>query len=603
MCGIAGVYSKNNSLTTKANKEKYTSGLRNKLLNSLTTSISHRGPDDYATYEDDVLSLGMRRLAIIDLTKNIYPFFSADKSIVIIFNGEIYNYKDLRHQLQRSGVKFSTDCDAEVILKGYEKWGMGVLKKLRGMFSISIWDKKKRKLYLVRDRIGIKPLYYINTSDFIMFSSEVKSFLRLDRKDFTPKLDPERLSILLGFMFYPISSETLFSNIYKVPPASYLEISESKIDTVTYWNLSNIEENTSLTLESAVNSLDQRLNKVVEMHLMSDVPVGILLSGGLDSSLITALAVKNNLGEGKINTFTAKFNHKLDESSNAKKVANHLNTFHTEVSINTDVFNKEIESYAYLLDDLGTFDGGMFTTNILCNEISKQGIKVLLLGEGADEVFGGYSWFGLGSSPFNKLPAILTNSIYYYALSRNIKYSMPKLISYWNNIQPNTANKFRDISLREIKSQLPNHLLMKVDKASMASSIEARVPYLDHKLVEFTYSLPSEFKLGKHSNYTKQVNEKLILREVAKKYLPAEVCSRKKRGFFLPMHDVLFSDIDKVKSYLLNINSIAIQLLGTKAIEHLFIPSRYNIVNMHNEYMLWRLYLLEIWAREYNLSI
>ncbi len=584
MCGITGLIQK----TNKKSLDKLT------ILNKLSEAIHHRGPDDYAYFTDATCVLGMRRLAIVDLTPGLYPMYSNDKSKVLMFNGEIYNFLELRHELESKGRKFKSNCDAEVIIVGYEEWGNLIFSKLRGMFAIAIWHKDTNKLILVRDRIGIKPLYYIDNEDLFAFSSEAKALYSLVPSE----LNRENVKLLMGFMFLPKSDETIVKGVKKLPPATILELQDGHISMSTYWNIGDHSQNLDITYADAVDKLDNILTESIKIHLMSDVPIGVLLSGGVDSSLISAILTKKlNI---EVDTYTAKFDHKFDESSLAQQTAGLLGTKHNEVFVDTSDINNNIENYVSAFDDLSTFDGGIISTKILCEQIQKKGIKVLLLGEGADEILGGYSWYGLSQMPFNLFPPSVRNMAYYYSISRNLSYEFYDYSKYWNNSYKNTPDIFRNIAEREITLQLPNHLLMKVDKGSMSHSIEARVPYLDHALVEFVHSLPKEFKLHGSWFNGKMHNEKYILRSVAKRYLPQTTAIRKKKGFMLPMHDVLYKDIDKVKSYILDKDSINRNLLGDNFVENLFNTEVPKFIAMQKEYFLWRIFILEVWAKHYQ---
>lgn len=587
MCGITGFIDREGNLQSDSKR----------LLETMTAAIEHRGPDDSAFYLDENCGLGMSRLAIQDLTPGLYPFVSRDGNRQLIFNGEIYNFPELKKELEGLGYNFKSNCDAEGILHGYEEWGVDVLNKLRGMFAIALWDKKEEKLFLARDRIGIKPLYYMNTPAAFYFSSEAKSLYRIT----APTLDLARVSTLLGYMYLPDSESSIVNNVKKLLPATYAFVSKNSFEMKSYWKLDAVTE-TKISFADAVDKLDELLNEAVKQHLLSDVPLGVLLSGGLDSSLLTAIITKNKL-QNSINTYTAKFDHKFNESDNAFRVAEELGTNHTEVTIDTADLNKNLEKYTHILDDLTTLDGGIFSMQILTKKIKKEGTTVLLLGEGADEIFGGYSWFGLSQLPFSLLPKIVRSSLYYYANSRNVSKNTFKYITYENKLHTKQGDVFRDITLREVESQLPNHLLMKVDKGSMQSSTEARVPYLDHKVLEFVYSLPREYKLKGDTFNFSAANEKLILREVAKRYLPTEVVTRKKRGFFLPIDDVVQQDITKVRDYALSSGAIAVQLLGKPFVEQLFEKSNHKVFQMQKEYFLWRIFLLEVWAKHYKIRI
>ena len=590
MCGIAGILN--------GNKHSQT------VLNKMLDSIKHRGPDDWGVLCDDNnhVYLGSRRLSILDLSsKGKMPMFNADRSVAVCQNGEIYNYPQLKRELSSYGYTFVSNSDTEAILHGYEKWGAGVFAKLQGMFAVSIYDPKQKRVFLARDRIGIKPLYYLKHKNSIYFSSEVKSFGEIEDFSLVNNLDLERIHRLLGLMFFPDNNQTIIREVNKLPPAHYMEVSlpDLKIKIDRYWDLSKVQENKGITFEQATNKLHELLKETVEAHLMSDVPLGIMLSGGLDSSLISAMVKKG--AQEEVLTFNARFSHKFNESEYAQKAAKHLKTTHQEIFIDFSNINKEIEKYIRYYDDLSTLDGGLITTQILCQEVKKKGVTVLLLGEGADELFGGYSWFGLSQLPFSLLPRAFQGALYYYAISRNVTLEPTFYYRQWPKIYQENYNDdvFRNVSNTELLVQLPNHLLMKVDKGSMMASVEARVPYLDHKVVEYVSSLPRRYKLKGDFYSMGAINEKYILRQVARKYLPQYICNRKKRGFMLSMEDVLYSDIDKVKDYIMSEDSISKKLLSVKVLEGLFKNTNVKILRMQKEYLLWRLFLLEVWKKVY----
>jgi len=390
MCGVAGIIG-----GSKDAKQE---------LSRMMDCIEHRGPDAsgvYVSHKQDVL-LGNRRLAILDLSeKGRMPMSSKDGNVIVSQNGEIYNYPDLKKELENKGYKFISESDTEAIIYGYMEWGTEVFNKLRGMFIITIYDKKKDLVFLIRDRIGIKPVYYLRHNGSIYFASEAKAFSKVGYS-LGDNIDLENVHKLLGFMFLPESSETIVKGVQKLPPGTYARINPKKLDIklVKYWNLPTGMDQSEVSFSSAVEELDSLLSESVRMHLQSDVPLGIMLSGGLDSSLLTAY-VKQHSGDEKVTTFSARFDHKFNESEYAKRVADHIGTDHEEILIDTSRVNENIEKHIKSYDDLTTFDGGLITTAILCKEIKKKGITVLLLGEGADEVFGGYSWFGLSQLPFS----------------------------------------------------------------------------------------------------------------------------------------------------------------------------------------------------------
>lgn len=588
MCGISGVFNSKPDLIQKS-------------LQEMSDAIIHRGPDDYGyfIYPEAGVGLASRRLSIIDLSENgRMPMKSEDGNIVVVQNGEIYNFISLSADLKALGHSFSSGSDTEVIVHGYEEWGVSLFSKLEGMFAIAIYDLRDGRLYLARDRFGIKPIYYFRNSTTLYFSSEVKSFLALGRDIFSRVIDHRSTERLIGFTFFPSNERSLFRDVKKISPGTYITVNRyGEVVETKYYDLRMTPQRSHLDFDSAVSELDGLLYHAVKSHLMSDVSTGILLSGGLDSSLLTAMVTREN--QNPVLTYTAKFNHKLNESDNALAVAKYLGTSHSEILINPQEINNNIELVANDLDDLTSFDPGLITTKILCREIKKRGTTVLLLGEGADELFGGYSWFGLSQIPFSLLNYSSRSALYYYAISRNLSFKPKKYYEIWEKINRAyfDTDIFKNISNVELLLQLPNHLLMKVDKGSMSASIEARVPYLDRKVVEFVYNLPREYKLRGKVFSNKATNEKHILREVAKKYLPENLANRKKRGFMLPMGEVLESNIDKVKSYVLSNNSLNSALFKKSDIASLFERSTMPMLSTQREYLLWRLFLLEVWYR------
>lgn len=589
MCGIAGLYK-----TGRYNLEDVRE--KTKLL---TEPITHRGPDEKAFLIEPNIGLGMRRLSILDLTPGLYPFTTDDGNFSLIFNGEIYNFPELQKELIAEGMTFKSSCDGEVILKGFAKYGIEYIKRLRGMFALAIYSKVENALYLIRDRLGIKPIYYFNYADGLYFSSEIKSFIALKNIGINLSINESQIKKLLGFMYLPDNKNTIINDVHKVGPGCYLKVTKEKTEEIKYWSLDRTHVYEG-TFDEALTDLENLLSETVEMHLLSDVPVGVMLSGGVDSSLITSLLVKK-LGYEKINTFTAHFNHKFNESDLAQNLATELNTTHHDIFVDTSDVGTNIEKYISIFDSLDSLDAGIITSKIISDKIRETGVRVVLLGEGADELFGGYSWFGLSQSPYANLPWFMLYGAYYYATTRNISHDMfyyhKQLRLNFGDI-PQDLDLFHKISNYELTHQLPNHLLLKVDKGTMAGSIEARVPYLDHKLVEFAYSLPANFKLkdGANSVGTVKVHEKYILRKLAEKYLNAEISSRKKKGFFFPMGDMLDKNMPKVRDYLSG-NSFVSKFCSQSFINSLFTKTGFALIDMQREYFLWRLFILEVWYK------
>lgn len=591
MCGITGIISKKEKLDLSEKIREMTDVLRN------------RGPDGdgYFFDKDAGVYLGHRRLSIIDLSERAnQPLFNEDKSAVLVFNGEIYNYIELREELIFKQHKFISSTDSEVLLHGWEEWGFSLLDKINGMFAFCIYDKKRKEILLARDHIGIKPLYYLDCPDIFSFASESRAFFPLRKEFWAPKINEKTLKDMLLFQYVIDREETLYSDVKKIPAGHFLSYRQGKFSLKPYWELKINKKYQNLSFQGAARECEKQLNRSIKWQLRSDVPVGILLSGGIDSSLVAGVAKKHS---DRVNTFTATFHHKLDERAYAKRCAQYLGTNHSEFNIDPLSINTRIEEIIKYYDDLSSFDGGVFTIYLMGEKIKEFKIKVLLVGEGADEIFGGYSWFGLSQFPFNYLPAILRNTIYHYAISRkiipsreNIRHTfyMNKIISAFNE-----KDIFRQVSCFEITRQLPNHFLMKVDHGTMAHSLEARVPYLDKDLVELAYSLPAGFKLkGKVFNFSKS-NEKFILKKVAENYLPEEIYSRKKRGFSIPIELVLKSNRDKVRDYITADNSIAREFYTAKELESLFNfkNTLYSPLHKEKEFILWRLFILDVWKK------
>lgn len=591
MCGLAGI------IGCEKNRDF---GVQ---LKSMVNLLKHRGPDaeGFFVNRKDGVYLGHKRLSIIDLSVNAnQPFYNESRDLCLVCNGEIYNFKELKKLLCGRGHRFISNSDSEVIIHGYEEWGEECVEKLRGAFAFAIWDFKKKRLILARDRMGIKPLYYIDKKDYFAFASEAKAFLGLNGC-WSAEINRESLELLLGFSFIP-NNNTLLEGVKKIPPAHFLILEQGRITFKRYWKLRKNEQFTNLSFSEAAQKLEELLSESVKLRLQADVPIGILLSGGLDSSLIAALAKK--VSPSNVHTYTVGYDHPWDERKFAIQVSKHIKSTHHSIQLHPLEVTDRIEELIWHFDGLSTLDAGIFSTYLISEKVKDFGVKVLLVGEGGDETLGGYSWFGLSQLPFKLLPQNLRNTLYYYATNRLLfSKRFFRNVSYFNKRMKEFKENdiFRQIASFELLYQLPNSYLMKVDKATMANSLEARVPYLDHKVVEFTYSLPRQYKIRGNWFNMKKANEKYILREVAKRYLPNEIAMRKKRGFSLPIPQVLKSNIDKIRGYLLSGNSLALSLFSRREIENLFnFKTRlYSPIEKEKEVLLWKLYLLEVWNKLY----
>jgi asparagine synthase (glutamine-hydrolysing) len=547
------------------------------------------------------VALGHKRLSIIDLSeRGREPMWNEDRSLCLLANGEIYNFKALRSQLVGLGHRFSSDTDVEVVVHGFEEWGPDVFPRLRGMFALALYRVKEGDLHLARDPIGIKPLYLIEGGGWLAFASEARAFQALPAEMWNFALDDDSLDLMLRFQYLPDSRKTLLRGVSKLPPAHYLRWTPSGVERHRYWNLDVDTRVAALDFAEAEKECEQRLTESVLWTLNADVPVGILLSGGLDSSLVAALA--SRFSGHEVSTYTATFDHQLDESDAAQVVARHLGTRHTPIFIDAAEVNRRFEEIVPCYDDLTSFDGGLFTLYLLAERIREHGIKVLLFGDGADEAFAGYSWFGLCQAPFRFLPAWVRNRLQFYAMTRMLPgWTHRRHVRFLDEVVAGFAESdiCRQVGKYEVTVQLPNHFNMKTDKAISAQSLEARVPYLDHELVRFAYSLPAPHKFHGRWFDFHAVREKHILRRIAARYLPAETALRKKRGFLVPVAEILKSNADKVRGYLLDEGSVARRFFGSREMERMlgFRTVLYSPIEKQKEFLVWKFFLLETWRR------
>ena len=555
MCGICGFIEIEN--------KQY----RENVVSLMNREIYHRGPDDDGIYSDDNCTLAMRRLSIIDLPNGKQPIFSNDKNLLIFFNGEIYNYKELRSFLISKGFIFLTNSDTEVVLNLYIHFGNEMISMLEGMFAFCIYNKESKSYFLARDKFGEKPLYYFCDNQKVIFSSEIKSLL--SSKAFIPKLRKEKLGsyIRMGYVEEP---NTLLQNVFSLPPSSYMTISkELNIVVQRYSRIDYQTDNSIKSLQDAADFIKPYFRKAVQKQMISDVPVGSFLSGGIDSSSI--VAIMSEITQKPVKTFTVKFNTKgYDESPIAMLVAKKFETDHHEISIGNNEFR--VEQFWKIIDHVGLPfpDTSAIPTDFVTSEIVKY-VKVALSGDGGDEVFGGYTVFdwlskvnSLQSVPeiFRKTTKNTIDFFNHNFLNNNKLRQVSKVLAISSleidrlfqethalfdnqevlkffNLQLDYPEKFNyimsDSLLRNamryrIKYDLPLDMLIKVDRMSMSNSLEVRSPFLDPVLFEASSKLPDKFLrnggLGK-----------LVIRKMMENELPKEVFNHPKSGFSIPLHD------------------------------------------------------------------
>lgn len=556
MCGICGFYSRDRAIVPEH-------------LENAARSLTHRGPDGLQTWVHPrfIAGLGHTRLAVIDLESGQQPMCSADGRFIIVFNGEIYNYRELRSELLEFGHAFRTRSDTEVLLNAYRQWNEGSLIRLNGMFAFAIFDTEKQKLFLARDRTGIKPLYYHQDTHGLVFGSEIKALLAWShvprRADFQALAD----FLMLG---YPLLPATCFRDCRELEPGSFLEVSELGQRVGRYWSWSRAKEapNESTTVET----LELELRDAVREHLISDVPVGAFLSGGIDSSLLVALVAAD--GGPKIQTFNVKFGEAgYDESAHARAVAAHVGTEHHELAVEKS--GGDLATVEQILDqfDQPFGDSSAIPTYLICREIRKH-VKVVIGGDGGDEMFGGYprfrhadairllghapEWFLRGiESALRSMsmfpPAVRRQALRLFRAAREtgqqrlfdlcsilrcdelLQAIQPEFAKALGAYRPGVAavdgprspggGELIDLTIRQA---LPGDYLRKVDMMSSAHGLEVRVPMLANRILELAAKLP------RHQKYTYRAN-KVLLRQLAKKFLPTKVVTKRKQGFGIPL--------------------------------------------------------------------
>lgn len=558
MCGITGFVSK------EKNKKS--------IIKKMSKRIEHRGPDGEGFFIDEDIALAHRRLSIIDIEGGGQPMFNEDKSIVVIFNGEIYNYVELKSELKKEH-KFVTNSDTEVLVHGYEKWGSNLPKHLRGMFAFAIYDINNKTLFLARDNFGIKPLYYTFMNDTFMFASEIKCFL--EHPSFEKKLNEDILPAYLSFSFTP-TNETFFKGVYRLDAGCSLTFKNDKIKIEKYYQKTFKEKKCSFN--EAVKKIDEVMHESVERHLLSDVEVGSFLSSGIDSSYIVALAKPDK-------TYTVGYDiNKYNEINYAKDLAQKLNINNTSKVITKSEYMDIIPKVMYHLDE-PTSDPAAVALYFV-SKIASKDVKVVLSGEGADEFFGGYNIYrkDVDMAWYNKIPFAIRHLIAkfcrllpeirgvnflirrgerledsYIGVNRvfgdkEVKKCLAKKYSLKNkDVTKPTYDEYKSESdivkmqAIDIDFWLMKDILLKADRMTMASSLEGRVPFIDKEVFKVATSLPIEYKVTRE-------NTKVALREAAKKVIPTEAYKKKKLGFPVPVREWMKDDdvYGEIKNTFLN---------------------------------------------------
>jgi asparagine synthase (glutamine-hydrolysing) len=493
MCGLAGWYGTTGAAPAAA------------VLDHMLDRIRHRGPDDRGSYHDtqNGLALGHLRLSIIDLSAASHqPMRDAASGVTLAYNGELYNFRVLRSELQSLGHVFTSQGDTEVVLRGYLQWGVDCFARFAGMFALALWDPRDSCLHLARDAMGMKPLYYAEVPGGVAFASEVKAFKALPGLRLQPSASGLQQYLEFGYVFD--ADQTLFEGVHKLPPGCRAEIGrEAKIRIERYFTPPAPSVDDRRDEQQRVDELHAVLAEVTEQHLIADVPLGLLLSGGLDSSVIAAISAKKS----SILTISMGFSDSaVDERPHARQVAEYIGSQHVEVLITPQQVMQETVAGAWVFDDLFA-DWGTITTRLMYRRCREQGIKVVLVGEGADELFGGYDVF--------RLPERLGLWQQFRLYQRYAGRRHGKLFGAFRRVigeylDAGQGDPFHAVRLFESCRQLPNQYVMKVDKASMAESVEARAPYLDRRVAELALRTSHDWLLRGGEN-------KYLLRALARR--------------------------------------------------------------------------------------
>ncbi|HEX7046973.1 MAG TPA: asparagine synthase (glutamine-hydrolyzing) [Gammaproteobacteria bacterium] len=617
MCGIAGVAARTGACVPPMD-----------VARRMCDAIYHRGPDDEGIHYSQDVILGMRRLAIIDPAGGEQPIYNETREICAVVNGEIYNYRELQRRLEKAGHVFRSGSDVECVVHAYEEYGTECFAELRGMFAIAIWDNRNRSLVLARDRFGKKPLFYTETPRGIFFASELKSLLQV------PEIDPEiNQQVISDYMMlgYVPTPKSIFSEIQKLKPAHYLVFRDGRTSLHEFWTL-RYTPKFDADERTLTDMLEMQVDDAVAARLTSDVPFGAFLSGGVDSSLVVAMMTRH-LTE-PVKTFSIGFeDSQLDESADARRVAKYLGTEHHELVVQPDAVEM-LDNIAWYLDE--PMADSSFIPTYLVSRLAAGHVKMVLTGDGGDEMFGGYERYvrhlqlmlmkraridrlapvlelvarhtpgSIGgriaracgrlrmSHPDDYLDAVgLGNPATVDALLNPVIGCSPGFARPpgWPSLDGESLGNLDAVISGDVRSYLLDDILVKVDRASMANSLEARAPLLDQHLAEFAARLPEHFKVrGRTTKY--------LLKRVACRYLPAEWVHKKKQGFAIPLSRWLRTDLAELLMDTVNSHRFASRdIFNVRVAQQL--AAEHVKGARDNSATLWALLVFEMWAQRY----
>ncbi|MBW8867029.1 MAG: asparagine synthase (glutamine-hydrolyzing) [Acidobacteria bacterium] len=623
MCGIAGF------VESPALTSPFTLDDSRALVHRMCDVIRHRGPDDEGIWVDEGVALGMRRLSIIDLSTGHQPIHNEDETVWIVFNGEIYNFPELRRELEAAGHRFYTNTDTEAIVHAYEQWGTAAIQRLRGMFGLAIWDRRTKSLLVARDRAGIKPMYYADVNGRLYFGSELKSLL--EAPDLPRDLDLDALDHYLSFLYTPRDG-SIFSSVRKLPPGHLMTWRNGTLKVEQYWQLS-AEENFRGSERDAVAQLRRVLTDAVRCHLLSDVPLGAFLSGGIDSSLVVGLM--SEISGSRVKTFSIGFDEPaFDELEHARRVAQHFGTEHHELVVKPDAIGI-LDRLVWHFDEPFADSSAIPTWYV--SEMARRHVTVVLSGDGGDELFGGYDRYvphprvvafdRYSPRALRRVAAIAAARLPHGVRGKNflrhvgrdeqgryldaIRFfgadEKPALLSaevrrtlHGPDPETRLARHFERFAQLPWPSQmmrfdaetyLPEDVLTKVDRMSMAHSIESRVPLLDNEVIDFAATLPASLKI-------KDGRRKHVLKEVAATLLPRQILERRKQGFGVPLGTWFRGNLREL---------FADTLLSPSSLQRGYFEPAFvrRVVNEHltgtrdHTLRLWQLVVFERWHQQY----
>jgi len=618
MCGIAGIYN------YKTNRP-----VSPKSIESMCDVITYRGPDGFGYHYEGSLGLGHRRLTIIDThERSNQPMLSQDSKTSICFNGEIYNYLELKETLKGAGVSFNTTSDTEVLLELYRNTGIDFLNQLNGMFAFCIFDNEKQDFLLARDHTGIKPLFYTFTEDGIAFASEIKSLLQIE--DVKREVNKSLIDSYMSVGYCP-TNNTLFKNIFKLEPGHYMTIKNGEVEIKQYWNI-QYDKSDDKGEEHYIKETQNLFEDAIKKQLRSDVPLGVFLSGGIDSSAVVAMMHKQGVKDIKTFSVAWDYGDKFNETKYARAVAKQFNTDHTEYFMTAEDFKNFLPEYIRHMDEPVT-EAAAISLYYLAKK-TKEKVTVVLSGEGADEVYGGYPIYKYMHvvEQYKKIPSFIRKPILnpilrmlgtkwakYADLSEVPIEQSYSGVSFYENTQKNKlySKKFSEyvknnnnqaklkqfydytknddlqtkMQYLDLKTWLVDDLLIKADRMSMAASLELRVPFLDHRFIEFSATMPSKYRFKGYEN-------KYILKKAMEPYLTEEILYRKKLGFPTPLSIMFKGELfDFVKNIIDSDISHDRGYFDQNEIQKVLAEHKNGDEDHHR--ILWQLLVLELWHREY----